>query len=154
MGRYNDQGQYILDSTDFEDSEALANADRAQAAINQRQVEQATRNQQAFMQKSWEGSLEKGEISQENYNKLLAADPELANELIKAGMNTLVEGMKSGRKGEAQPGVKPQAGQPAQVQAPSNASEAVASAKARANRGESISDSETNDILEMVVGRL
>lgn len=150
MGNYDANGNYQIDPADFEDSEALANADRAGAAIKLRNDQAALKNQQAFMQKSWDASLETGEISQAEYSKLVAADPELANEFIRAGMESVVAGMKAGRKSKpAQPGVKPQ-----QVQDPSSTGEVVASAKARANRGESISDSEMNDLLERVVGRL
>jgi len=157
---YNTNGEYYFDpQMDSDDSEALENADRITQALKYKQNQANLKHQQDFMTETWQEALKEADITQVEYDQLYAQDPAGASEVMKAGMKNLAKSVaarkrdpKTGKFLKSEPGA--QAAKPAgrtQPAQPSNIAESVTAAKARANKGQRVSEDTVNDILEMML---
>jgi hypothetical protein len=149
---YDREGKYYFDpEMDVSDKQALEDAERLEKAMQYRQAQQNQAQMNKFGAEAWQSALQEAGLTQEEYNRLYANDPQGSQELIKQSMKAVAKAVAQ-RKGQP---LNQRPAQPQRRAAPQQSPksrEYIEQQKQAVNQGKVLSDDEQLDALDAVLG--
>jgi hypothetical protein len=149
---FDKDGNYYFDPNDYEDKELVFDELKRERARSFMQAQKNLAQDQKTIGDTWLEALKSEELDPAAYAELVNQDPELAKELLKAGMKNMVAGVKRGGKGkkESQSGGRKEAGGRTVKKADTKLVESVWE---KASKGR-MTDDDRIDVIDALIGNL